>query len=1221
MDEKIMEDLDPDFLSDILGPSELNDHLIDDLMNEIVNTNSQTTTTTSTQSQGSLINIANLNQHHVVNIHQNYAHQPQIHHTIHPELTIQHINATATTMMASPAIINQSYVDPTLQQQPQNDSFVVNYPATMTTTNQPMSANGPRRVRKNLKDILTGGEVQNTNTILLNQNVNFIESHHRMIGGGYQSPPTQFLQQQPQILPQINTVGNQIDVAATTNSNNQYFIDKNAIQINEKVFQLSPSSNIQIVIDPNPTTTTTTMATSTMSPVMNSHLISPSQQQLINPSEISTMSSTTLHTASTSSSPMRKVPSSSSIENGPSPSSSSQNIPSPTVTTTSTTSTTKIPKTSSSSIKKTTSKSSRNSLVKLEPDQLKASMALVGDENSMVVGKKLKPHKRTSHNAIERKYRSSINDKITELKNKVAGPNVKLQKSGILRKALEFIGNIEATNRKLVEENNMLRSALKTISMNSNNQSVIESVIRGVNYNTSTSPSSDTGSPCFFNTPSPSSSENTFSMSNTDSSNDSSPTSTPMASPQPSSVKRASTYTNKSSSNKKQASSDRSRVILCAILLSVLVFNPFGLIMSPPKQSSLDSFSYRQDQSVHGRVLNSFESASENRTLTSNESNSYSHLARSLIGWLLNILLVFVCLTFVYASGESSISINDKMRELLWLRYDRANKEWGRRNYEEAHGHLETGMKELGQQTAHSKLNLTLGIAWQLIRLALDRLYIGKWLTRFTTGASCPVSTRLTAIYYYEMHKFAYLNRRSRQDFIPKPTMASAALNDLFADDEFTRRPLPTYSFLAGLYYLLALYNQCERLDVDSGCEADLCEFYLAMALFARFYLPRFISRRIVRLVINEKLMVKLNLFASEDGEEEKNKLKKLFRKNLFVNFIVNFDVLTPSTCTSPSSNNSSLLIAYKRRLFSSPLLYDSDSKQFSSSSVSSIGGVSLEFMAAKFRDYILDEMTDHVISQSAAAVVDVNQLVSSGGREEVERELSDVDKAQFDMLRAIYTQDLEFIWSSSSRHSHRERRVERETQHVLIEFLEMLNEWKLAEPSGVRRSLHVRATNAKNSLFIQAVLTIIAAYEQLIIDKKPVDAVVLIKKASECISMFEAKSNPVNVILIEKFEVLIYDWILSAQTYIWTHYKYHELSLFNKSLVRFKTLVANYPQLSYKAKMYETVMMFSSNRNPINLLHPTSNQLLYSKSNQDAFHSMSSILKKFQLLQLQPFE
>ncbi len=40
--------------------------------------------------------------------------------------------------------------------------------------------------------------------------------------------------------------------------------------------------------------------------------------------------------------------------------------------------------------------------------------------------KKLKFPKRTAHNAIEKKYRSSINDKIVELKVRVAGPDAKV---------------------------------------------------------------------------------------------------------------------------------------------------------------------------------------------------------------------------------------------------------------------------------------------------------------------------------------------------------------------------------------------------------------------------------------------------------------------------------------------------------------------------------------------------------------------------------------------------------------------------------------------------------------------------------------------------------------------------------------------------------------------------------------------------------------------------
>ncbi len=47
---------------------------------------------------------------------------------------------------------------------------------------------------------------------------------------------------------------------------------------------------------------------------------------------------------------------------------------------------------------------------------------------SEVTPRKPKFKKKTAHNAIEKKYRSSINDKILELKIRVAGPDQKVIK-------------------------------------------------------------------------------------------------------------------------------------------------------------------------------------------------------------------------------------------------------------------------------------------------------------------------------------------------------------------------------------------------------------------------------------------------------------------------------------------------------------------------------------------------------------------------------------------------------------------------------------------------------------------------------------------------------------------------------------------------------------------------------------------------------------------------
>lgn len=72
---------------------------------------------------------------------------------------------------------------------------------------------------------------------------------------------------------------------------------------------------------------------------------------------------------------------------------------------------------------------------------------------------KVKEVKRSAHNAIERKYRTSINDKISELKNIVVGVDAKLNKSAILRKTIDYIRFLQNSNTRLKQENMRLKMA------------------------------------------------------------------------------------------------------------------------------------------------------------------------------------------------------------------------------------------------------------------------------------------------------------------------------------------------------------------------------------------------------------------------------------------------------------------------------------------------------------------------------------------------------------------------------------------------------------------------------------------------------------------------------------------------------------------------------------------------------------------------------------------
>lgn len=385
-------------------------------------------------------------------------------------------------------------------------------------------------------------------------------------------------------------------------------------------------------------------------------------------------------------------------------------------------------------------------------------------------------------------------------------------------------------------------------------------------------------------------------------------------------------------------------MVLCAVLLSVLVLNPFSWLSQIDSANNNNPFKLDSGSSgssgyvVHGsgRVLNSLndeivdENNINNSTSYHSDTNTIAHayirMARVVFSWLLNSLVVLVCLAFVYVSGEARVDASEpELRELVWSRYERANKEWSsrtNRNYEQAYAQLRMGLADLGQSCPRSTFSLVLGIMWQFIRLVLGRLLFANeheharrsYLRRFVTAAarwtrrddsdSTRLATlrRLTSLFYYEMHKFAYLNmRHDEQEFVPHtavrttttPPMAtqlasstastagntgslSAASLGAKSSLLFVVRDRPyvtTYSYLTGVYYLLALYNQIDTTTTSSNDENigdlkslrdqyELCEFYLSMSVFAKCVLPSFLSTRVARFLVGQKLIPKRNYYS-----------------------------------------------------------------------------------------------------------------------------------------------------------------------------------------------------------------------------------------------------------------------------------------------------------------------------------------------------------------------
>ncbi|XP_072760839.1 sterol regulatory element-binding protein 2-like [Anoplolepis gracilipes] len=289
--------------------------------------------------------------------------------------------------------------------------------------------------------------------------------------------------------------------------------------------------------------------------------------------------------------------------------------------------------------------------------------------------------KRSAHNAIERRYRTSINDKIIELKNIIVGVDAKLNKSAILRKTIDYIRYLQNTNAKLKAENMSLK-------MTTQRQNLRDLLVCGE----LTPPRSDSSEPSL------------------------SPAPAPMSPPSPSSIKDDSdVLQNLHSVSTSGGMRDHTRLTLCGFMLLFLAFNPLGILMNNVGKFNYDYLNTRLD----GRTILNYQDQSEgDKQLWSN-----------VILWFINLILLAGGLCRLLLYGDPVFPTDSKI--FLELRRWRRQAEFNisKHEYNQAYRDLHQWLQYFGRSFPLSRTEIYLATTWQIIRQILHKLWLGRWVT------------------------------------------------------------------------------------------------------------------------------------------------------------------------------------------------------------------------------------------------------------------------------------------------------------------------------------------------------------------------------------------------------------------------------------------------------------------------------------------------------------
>ncbi|KAM9253862.1 sterol regulatory element-binding protein 1 isoform 2-T2 [Dugong dugon] len=407
--------------------------------------------------------------------------------------------------------------------------------------------------------------------------------------------------------------------------------------------------------------------------------------------------------------------------------------------------------------------------------------------------------KRTAHNAIEKRYRSSINDKIVELKDLVVGTEAKLNKSAVLRKAIDYIRFLQHSNQKLKQENLSLQTAahksksLKDLVSTCGSGGSTDVPMEGVKpevVDALTPPTSDAGSPSQ-SSPLSLGSRGSGGGSGSDSEPDSLVLEDSQGKPAP-------------PPPRSRGLLDRSRLALCALVFLCLSCNPLAFLLG-------------------GRGLPGTPDATSvyhgpGRNVLATEGRDGPGCAQWLLlplVWLINGLLVLGSLALLFVYGEPVTRPHSGPAVHFWRHRKQADLDLARGDFAQAAQQLWLALQALGRPLPTSHLDLACSLLWNLIRHLLQHLWVGRWLASQAGGlqkdgslqADVRASARDAALAYHRLHQLYTMGKY-------------------------------TGGHLAAINLALGALNLAECAG-DAMSVATLAEIYVAAALRVKTSLPR----------------------------------------------------------------------------------------------------------------------------------------------------------------------------------------------------------------------------------------------------------------------------------------------------------------------------------------------------------------------------------------------